>query len=307
MSNANHLQSLLSEVLNKSDDAVAIVSNKSVLEFCNKAMAKLIEQPSSHITGRTLSNIFDPQTDDTFDDRIDGDELTEWFLGLSNGCELDYPEIEIDTLSGEFFRLRCFSLQNDAFVIYGDNITTTKAMHSELDHLRKELDFITKTDPLTGVASRRQLSDKVDSQIRLYERYRTPFSVILTDLDNFRAINEQFGHEAGDLVLVHVSSRLSDMLRDTDLIARLGGEEFALVLPNTGLEGAILVAERARIMIEQASFQIAVGEEVDITSSFGVAEFGAGESGVESIIRRADTMLLEAKSSGRNRVVPNPH
>ncbi|AUJ72044.1 GGDEF domain-containing protein [Pseudoalteromonas sp. NC201] len=307
MSNANHLQSLLSEVLNKSDDAVAIVSNKSVLEFCNKAMAKLIGQPSSHITGRTLSNIFDPQTDDTFDDRIDGDELTEWFLGLSNGRELDYPEIEIDTLSGEFFRLRCFSLQNDAFVIYGDNITTTKAMHSELDHLRKELDFITKTDPLTGVASRRQLSDKVDSQIRLYERYRTPFSVILTDLDNFRAINEQFGHEAGDLVLVHVSSRLSDMLRDTDLIARLGGEEFALVLPNTGLEGAILVAERARIMIEQASFQIAVGEEVDITSSFGVAEFGAGESGVESIIRRADTMLLEAKSSGRNRVVPNPH
>ncbi|MBR8843584.1 MULTISPECIES: sensor domain-containing diguanylate cyclase [Pseudoalteromonas] len=307
MSNANHLQSLLSEVLNKSDDAVAIVSNKSVLEFCNKAMAKLIGQPSSHITGRTLSNIFDPQTDDTFDDRIDGDELTEWFLGLSNGCELDYPEIEIDTLSGEFFRLRCFSLQNDAFVIYGDNITTTKAMHSELDHLRKELDFITKTDPLTGVASRRQLSDKIDSQIRLYERYRTPFSVILTDLDNFRAINEQFGHEAGDLVLVHVSSRLSDMLRDTDLIARLGGEEFALVLPNTGLEGAILVAERARIMIEQASFQIAVGEEVDITSSFGVAEFGAGESGVESIIRRADTMLLEAKSSGRNRVVPNPH
>ncbi|MGC0119558.1 diguanylate cyclase [Pseudoalteromonas piscicida] len=307
MSNANHLQSLLSDVLNKSDDAVAIVSSKSVLEFCNKAMAKLIGQPSSHITGRTLSNIFDPQTDDTFDDRIDGDELTEWFLGLSNGCELDYPEIEIDTLSGEFFRLRCFSLQNDAFVIYGDNITTTKAMHSELDHLRKELDFITKTDPLTGVASRRQLSDKVDSQIRLYERYRTPFSVILTDLDNFRAINEQFGHEAGDLVLVHVSSRLSDMLRDTDLIARLGGEEFALVLPNTGLEGAILVAERARIMIEQASFQIAVGEEVDITSSFGVAEFGAGESGVESIIRRADTMLLEAKSSGRNRVVPNPH
>ncbi|MCG7539372.1 GGDEF domain-containing protein [Pseudoalteromonas sp. OF7H-1] len=307
MSNANHLQSLLSGVLNKSDDAVAIVSNKSVLEFCNKAMAKLIGQPSSHITGRTLGNIFDPQTDDTFDDRIDGDELTEWFLGLSNGCELDYPEIEIDTLSGEFFRLRCFSLQDDAFVIYGDNITTTKAIHSELDHLRKELDFITKTDPLTGVASRRQLSDKIDSQIRLYERYRTPFSVILTDLDNFRAINERFGHEAGDIVLVHVSSLLSDMLRDTDLIARLGGEEFALVLPNTGLEGAILVAERARIMIEQASFQIAVGEEVDITSSFGVAEFGAGESGVESIIRRADTMLLEAKSSGRNRVVPNPH
>ncbi|MCG9770225.1 sensor domain-containing diguanylate cyclase [Pseudoalteromonas piscicida] len=307
MSNANHLQSLLSGVLNKSDDAVAIVSNKSVLEFCNKAMARLIGQPSSHITGRTLSNIFDPQTDDTFDDRIDGDELTEWFLGLSNGCELDYPEIEIDTLSGEFFRLRCFSLQDDAFVIYGDNITTTKAIHSELDHLRKELDFITKTDPLTGVASRRQLSDKIDSQIRLYERYRTPFSVILTDLDNFRAINEQFGHEAGDIVLVHVSSLLSDMLRDTDLIARLGGEEFALVLPNTGLEGAILVAERARIMIEQASFQIAVGEEVDITSSFGVAEFGAGESGVESIIRRADTMLLEAKNSGRNRVVPNPH
>ncbi|ODB41853.1 diguanylate cyclase [Pseudoalteromonas sp. BMB] len=307
MSNANRLQSLLSGVLNKSDDAVAIVSNKSVLEFCNKAMAKLIGQPSSHITGRTLSNIFDPQTDDTFDDRIDGDELTEWFLGLSNGCELDYPEIEIDTLSGEFFRLRCFSLQDDAFVIYGDNITTTKAIHSELDHLRKELDFITKTDPLTGVASRRQLSDKIDSQIRLYERYRTPFSVILTDLDNFRAINERFGHEAGDIVLVHVSSLLSDMLRDTDLIGRLGGEEFALVLPNTGLEGAILVAERARIMIEQASFQIAVGEEVDITSSFGVAEFGAGESGVESIIRRADTMLLEAKSSGRNRVVPNPH
>ncbi|TMN35548.1 sensor domain-containing diguanylate cyclase [Pseudoalteromonas sp. S2755] len=307
MSNVNHLQSLLSVLLNKSDDAVAIVSNKSVLEFCNKAMAKLIGQPSSHLTGRTLSNIFDPQTDDTFDDRLDGDELTEWFLGLSNGYELDYPKIEIDTLNGEFFKLRCFSLQDDAFVIYGDNITTTKAMYSELEHLRKELDFITKTDPLTGVASRRQLSDKIDSQIKLYERYRTPFSVILTDLDNFRAINERFGHEAGDMVLVHVSSLLSEMLRDTDLIARLGGEEFALVLPNTGLEGATLVAERARNLIEQTSFQIAVGGEVDITSSFGVAEFGAGETGVESIIRRADTMLLEAKSSGRNRVVPNPH
>ncbi|PCK32755.1 sensor domain-containing diguanylate cyclase [Pseudoalteromonas piscicida] len=304
MSSANSLEFLLSEVLNASDDAVAILDERSVFSFCNKTMAKIIGQAAEHIMGRTLSNIFDPQIEDTFDDRIDGDELTEWFLGLSHGFEADYPEFEVDTLNGEFFRLRSFAIQGNARVVYGDNITASKTMKSELEHLHKELDFISKTDPLTGVASRRQLSEKIDNQIKLYERYKTPFSVIITDLDYFRVINEKFGHEAGDMLLVQFSSLLSDMLRDTDLIARLGGEEFALVLPNTCLESASLVAERARNMIAQTSFQIAVGEEVNITSSFGVAEFGAGESGVESIIRRADAMLLEAKSSGRNCVIP---
>ncbi|NUZ10139.1 sensor domain-containing diguanylate cyclase [Pseudoalteromonas sp. McH1-7] len=303
MLSENHLEMTLIEALNKSEDAVAIVSQQNVITFCNDTMATLLGKHNKSLIGNTIEALFSSDQGSVFEDRIDGDELADWFLSLKGNQDQGATELEIDTLTGVFFSVKCLPLSSHAYLIYGKDITAIKVLESERAHLQNELDFVSQIDPMTRVASRRQLSEKLDGQIKLYERYRVPFSLIITDIDHFRTINEQYGYAAGDRVLVEFSSLLNGMLRETDIIARINGTEFALLLPNTALEGASLLATRAKNLIVQQAFEVACDKNIALTSSFGVVEFCGLQSSVEAMIHRAEEALSEAKRQGRGSVV----
>jgi diguanylate cyclase (GGDEF)-like protein len=157
------------------------------------------------------------------------------------------------------------------------------------------------TDELTGLVNRRRFLDALRSEITRGQRLGGRLSVVLADLDDFKLVNDRFGHYAGDEVLLAFSDLLRAHGRDVDVAARLGGEEFAILLPETGLEGASAGAERLRRSLADLRIRLSESDEVTVTASFGVAELVEGQS-VDSLLRAADTALYRAKEQGKNRV-----
>jgi diguanylate cyclase (GGDEF)-like protein len=154
------------------------------------------------------------------------------------------------------------------------------------------------TDMLTGLPNRRMGYQSLQRQIALARRGQRPLSVCLWDIDHFKQINDTHGHTVGDEVLRSLSQRLRGHLRESDLLARWGGEEFLLMLPDTELPAALQVAERLRMAI--ASFPLT--DNVPVTASFGLSSYDGSES-LEQLLHRADDALYSAKSAGRDRVV----
>ena len=157
------------------------------------------------------------------------------------------------------------------------------------------------TDELTGLVNRRRFLDALRSEITKGQRLGGRLSVVLADLDDFKLINDSFGHHAGDEVLLAFADLLRAHGRDGDVAARLGGEEFAILLPETSLEGASVVAERLRRSLSDRGIRISERAEVTVTASFGVAELEEGQS-VDALLRAADSALYRAKELGKNRV-----
>jgi two-component system, cell cycle response regulator len=159
------------------------------------------------------------------------------------------------------------------------------------------------TDALTGLANRRQFYEVLGREYERAQRFGTPLSLILLDVDDFKHINDERGHLAGDAVLHGVASSLGDMIREIDLAARYGGEEFAVLLPQTDKEGAAHLAERLRVAIEARTVHFGGAEISGITSSFGVASGPKDGTTQIDLIATADAALYQAKREGKNRVV----
>lgn len=162
---------------------------------------------------------------------------------------------------------------------------------------QKQAESMAVTDPLTNAYNRRKFSEVLDQEIKRVERYDRSFSIVLLDIDNFKKINDMHGHDVGDFVLKRVTELVRENIRDVDILSRYGGEEFVIILPETSIKGAMVVAERIRKVIESACFD-KVGH---ITVSAGVSDFMQGDNS-ESVFKKADNALYIAKNEGRNRV-----
>ncbi|MBN8553387.1 MAG: PleD family two-component system response regulator [Caulobacterales bacterium] len=175
------------------------------------------------------------------------------------------------------------------------------------DSLRNKLDHsleMAVTDPLTGLHNRRYLLGQLDPLVDHAGRGGTPASVLILDIDHFKSINDSFGHDAGDEVLVEFAVRLATNVRAVDLPCRYGGEEFVVIMPETRVEDAKIIADRIRAQVAGTPFMVMEGREsLNVTISIGVAATtGEGDS-VEAVLKRADEALYEAKQGGRNRVI----
>lgn len=175
-------------------------------------------------------------------------------------------------------------------------------LHAELVRTREVLRAQAMVDPLTQVANRRAFVETAQRELGRAGRAQRPTSVLMLDLDHFKAVNDTYGHAAGDAVLVEVARRLSATLRDADCLGRLGGEEFAVVLPECGLSDALIVAERLRREIARAPIAVP-GTRLAVTASIGVASTLAGRDSIVELLDLADGALYQAKAKGRNRCV----
>ncbi|MBD3799543.1 MAG: GGDEF domain-containing protein [Epsilonproteobacteria bacterium] len=167
--------------------------------------------------------------------------------------------------------------------------------------IRTQHDLLVKnanTDQLTQIANRAYLILQLNYMLKTARRNNHPLSLIFMDIDHFKLINDTYGHRMGDGVLVELSIFVSQCIRESDIFGRWGGEEFVIILPNTGLNEAIMLAEKLRMMVESHQF-----DNGHVTCSFGVAQM-IDDDTKETLINRADRMLYVAKEDGRNRVRP---
>lgn len=183
-------------------------------------------------------------------------------------------------------------------------LTATLSLQTMSDVMRITLlERETITDSLTGLFNRRYLDRRLNEDIATAHRYSLPLSIMMIDIDHFKPVNDQFGHQAGDRVLVSLGEIISETLRESDYVARYGGEEFLVVAPYTPLLDATELSERLRKQVELASFKLPdVPDEIRLTVSIGVASLGEGIDNIERLVHVADDNLYRAKAAGRNRV-----
>ncbi|OGQ88624.1 MAG: hypothetical protein A2512_07280 [Deltaproteobacteria bacterium RIFOXYD12_FULL_56_24] len=169
--------------------------------------------------------------------------------------------------------------------------------HAQLALKSRELELLSVTDRLTGLGNRNKLDERLADELARSRRNGTAFALVMLDIDHFKAVNDTYGHQAGDEVLAATAALLRQHSRATDVVGRWGGEEFMLLCPETDANGGMFLAEQLRACVEEARFPV-IGR---ITASFGVAAFRPADD-EEALLRRADDALYRAKGKGRNRV-----
>jgi diguanylate cyclase (GGDEF)-like protein len=170
----------------------------------------------------------------------------------------------------------------------------------------RKLEEQSLTDALTGLRNRRFLDERLEEEFKRAQRYGDFLSIIMIDLDHFKAVNDRFGHPAGDMVLREAAALIRTSIRDPDICARYGGEEFAVILPKTSMSGALAVAERVWRAIGAKEYEVppdASGQRtVKVTASLGVAFYTKDITAGDVLLRRADEALYRAKEAGRNSI-----
>lgn len=178
-----------------------------------------------------------------------------------------------------------------------------RALQEELMQSNAKLQELSNTDPLTLLHNRRYMMLTLDNELQRSQRKGSPLSIIMMDIDHFKRVNDQYGHQQGDEVLVQVAGLAREGLRVYDVAARYGGEEFVLILPETRHEEACSVAERLRQRVQAHTFTGPL-EKLNVTISLGIATYPWVDiNTIDSLIHTADTALYRAKETGRNRVV----
>ena len=173
---------------------------------------------------------------------------------------------------------------------------------TEHKKLQFALEDMARTDSLTGLANRQALMEHAKGEFSRARRYSRSLSVIMIDIDHFKSINDQYGHAGGDQVLRQLGRQCSSRLRDSDFLGRIGGEEFALLLPDTPRDSAHHVAERMREQLSKTSINLDNDITLNVTASFGVAAMNENDVDFNAVLQRADAAMYEAKHAGRNQV-----
>jgi diguanylate cyclase (GGDEF)-like protein len=172
-----------------------------------------------------------------------------------------------------------------------------------IEHNEQRLEQLATVDQLTGLYNHRMFYSTLKNEIMRARRYGRPASLLMIDIDHFKRINDSYGHLAGDRVLERIGRLLKENLRAECSTCRYGGEEFAVILPEIGMEAAFTTAERLREIVAQTSFDNGTPDEIKITVSIGVSAFPESAAAVDELTSAADAALYAAKDAGRNRVV----
>jgi len=220
---------------------------------------------------------------------------------ISSAISIPIYSVDSKNIIGNFslFFNEVYLLSKDEINMY-KNIVETIALgiesieiRQEREYLIKELEYQVNTDQLTKATNRRRAFEILKHEIERANRYNSTFSLIYLDIDNFKSINDLYGHKEGDKVLIKLSEIFKSMIRGTDTFARWGGEEFVVILPEIGIKNATIIANKFRKKLEDST---------NFTASFGVVECNSND-GVDSIIIRADEKMYKAKTSGKNKVI----
>ena len=266
------------------------------IEAWNQSIARVTGHTERNVTGCEFSLFYSPGgiTSDRIGDRLREADANGWSLDNGWCMRADGSRFWANTMIAPLTCDDDTSASERGYALIVRDITDRREAGDSV--LRASA-----CDHLTGIANRRAFFEAAELELERWRRFPRPLSIITIDADRFKSVNDTWGHPAGDEVLRNLAQTLSANVREIDVVARLGGEEFAALLPSTDLDGAIRLAERFRSAVE--SQRVGTGAtEISYTVSIGVASMDASVTGVDQLLKLADRALYAAKEAGRNRV-----
>ena len=295
---SNHSAAFFRQIVEDSADAIIAIDSNERVAFFNRAAEQLFGYPKEKVLGQPLEMLLPPQY------RAGHGASVAGFL--SGGARAKYMGDRHSHIIG--LRADGTEVRLGASIVAitpGEGLFMVAIVRdiSERLMLQDQLARAASTDPLTGMLNRRAFLATVQNEWQRTARYGSGFSILLFDLDHFKKVNDSHGHDTGDSVLCRFSELVRSSLREVDVFARWGGEEFIAALPHTPLEVAVTTAERIRKAVAEQRFAAAGGAEFPVTVSIGVSSLSAKEPPLADVIKWADTALYEAKHAGRNRVM----
>lgn len=278
------------------DYALMSLDSGGRIETWNQSIARVTGHTAPAVTGRAFSLFYSPGgiTGDRVADRLREADANGWSLDNGWCVRADGSRFWANTMIAPLARDEDMPPSERGYALIVRDITDKREAGDSV--LRASA-----CDHLTGIANRRSFFEAAELEMERWRRFPRPLSIIAIDADFFKNINDTWGHPAGDDVLRQLALTLSANVREIDVVARLGGEEFAALLPSTDLEGAIRLAERFRAAVEGQRVRSG-NAEIGYTVSIGVVTMEAGVSGVDQLLKLADRALYAAKNAGRNRV-----
>lgn len=270
--------------------------------YCNEGKIKAIGYTRAELGGEIGYQFFTDKLHPKDYDRV-MENMRRHLLGESSVYEVEY-RIQAKDGSYKWFydrgKITQRSSQGEPLMLAGIvfDITRQKEMELQLKEANEKLKNLAIKDELTETLNKRMITKKIEHEILKSKRYNSPLSVIMFDIDHFKKVNDEYGHQVGDEVLKAISYKVKERIRQTDYLGRWGGEEFIIALPNTAKEEALVLAENLRKIIEKTQIE----EGVSVTASFGVVA-AAKEDNVHTVFTKVDELMYEAKNQGRNKVV----
>jgi diguanylate cyclase (GGDEF)-like protein/PAS domain S-box-containing protein len=274
-------------------DATPLSDGGPKIVYVNPAFEKLMGYTAADVIGQNPKMLQGPGTDDKTRYKIrkamrEGVSIRSQILNYDKAGNELWLDINMVPLFDE----------NGSLVYYA----AIERDLTEYKKLQAHLENMATIDSLTGLANRQAFMQRAKNEFNRARRYARPLTVVMIDIDHFKAINDQYGHAAGDDVLRQAADICQSSLRGSDFMGRVGGEEFVLLLPDTPPTNAYYVAERMRTHLCETSIELENGTRLNITASFGVASMNEDDSDFDALLERADEAMYHAKHDGRNQV-----
>ncbi|KAB7888618.1 GGDEF domain-containing response regulator [Poseidonibacter ostreae] len=290
----NEIQKLKS-ILDTQENIV-ILSNNETIKNVNKRFLEFFEVDSIEEFTKLSDNIFDHFIEEYgFISKSTLDKQTCYYEYIKNLREVD----RVTKMKNSKGEIRIFTINVDNYDDINDFYVISLTDITELKEKSNLLEYQASHDTLTGLFNRNKFNSLFGKEIRRALRYNTSLSLVLFDIDLFKVVNDKYGHQIGDEVLKEISTIVSKSVREHDTVVRWGGEEFLILLPETDIKGASIVAEKIRTTIYENSL---TKMNLNITVSFGISILNQNDN-EDSFITRTDEALYEAKRTGRNKVV----
>ena len=299
------INAIIAQAFTQTNDAIGIFDPDDVVIYNNDAFAEIFGIDPAKIVGNSFVELITHCFNTKSGINVESDELAPWLkVALSKRRSSPFRSFETDTVDGRWYRITQL-LVDDYLFMYATDITNSKNIEFELINTQKRLEELASTDFMTGIYNRRHFNRLAETELERCERNQLHASLVLIDIDFFKRINDKFGHAAGDAVLIELTQRIKSALRSYDIFARIGGEEFALLLPETTTDDAVKIAARYQEKISGTPF-IFEKQQILVTASIGISESYPAIKTLDYILKSADENLYIAKQTGRNKIVCPP-